>query len=192
MAMPASAHAEGVHMFLRTSCLPRRSWLVLTCVLLGIVAHTPVPRAQGPTAVLYPIGDLPGGGATTRIMDATRVGNVIYAVGGAVARITCPAGPGPCANTDTGILWRSDGSPLEALPDVVSTSFNPPVIASAITPDGAYIASAARDLNTSTTPASSILRAVRVATNSLTNLNLSAFSPPVTFSVGAVAISADG
>ena len=81
---------------------------------------------------------------------------------------------------------------LQALPDVMSTSLNPGVNASAITPDGAYIASAARDLNTSTIPASSITRAVRVETSSLTNLNLSAFSPPVTLPVGAVAISTDG
>jgi hypothetical protein len=144
---------------------------------------------------LHVVGDLPGGGATTRITDATWVDGVIYAVGGAVARVTCPSGPsgpGPCAGTDTAILWRSDGSALQALPDVASTSFNPAVNASAITRDGAYIASAARDLNTGTIPASSIIRAVRVETSTLTNLNLSAFSPPVTFSVGAVSISTDG
>jgi hypothetical protein len=175
--------------------MPTRKWLLLPCVLLGIVALSPRPHAQGPTAALHVVGDIPGGGATTRITDASRVGGVIYAVGGAVARVTCPLGPrglGPCASTDTGILWRSDGSALQVLPDVVSTSFNPAVSASAITPDGAYIASTARDLDTSTTPASSILRAVRVETNSLTNLNLSASAPPVTLSAGAVAISTDG
>lgn len=177
--------------------MPTNRSLLLSCVLAVIVVFTGRPGAQGPSAAFHAIGDLPGGGFTTIIRDATRVDGVIYAVGGAVARVMCPSGPplnlpGPCANTDTGILWRSDGSALQVLPDVVSTSFNPPVSASAITPDGAYIASTARDLNTSTTPASSILRAVRVETGSLTNLNLSAFSPPVTFSAGAVAISTGG
>ncbi len=167
-------------------------WFVVLIVVAWAGSPlTVTPRAQGPIAAFHAIGDLPGGGFTTWIKDATRSGGVIHAVGGAVARVTCPTGA-PCASTDTGILWRSDGSALRVLPDVVSTSFNPPVTASAITPDGAYIASTARDLNTSTTPASSILRAVRVETNSLTNLNLSAFSPPLTISAGAVAISTSG
>ena len=72
--------------------MPTRKMLALLCVLLAIVALTPRPHAEGPIAALHVVGDLPGGGATTRITDATRVGGVIYAVGGAVARLACPSG----------------------------------------------------------------------------------------------------
>ena len=170
-----------------------KKWLLLFCLLVGIAGLGPRPSAQGSAIVFHAIGDLPGGGATTVIKDATRVGAVIHAVGGAVSRLTnCgnPAtNPGPCSNTDTGILWRSDGSALQALPDIASPPNNPPVTATAITRDnGLYIAAAARDL---IPPSQSILRAVRVETSSLTNLNLSGFAPPTTVSAGAVAISSD-
>ena len=71
--------------------MPTRRWLTLFCVLIGIVAVTGRPRAQGPAAAFYAVGDLPGGGATTVIRDATQSGGVVYAVGGQ-SRVKQPVG----------------------------------------------------------------------------------------------------
>lgn len=168
--------------------------VLFLCFLAGIVGFGDHPKAAGPTATFHVIGDLPGGGATTVIRDATEVDGVIYAVGGAVARVTCPSGPppAPCASTDTAILWRSDGNGTpQALPDIASPVQNPAVTAFAITRNASYIASTARDVIAGTT--NSILRAVRVTTNTLSNdENLSAYSPALTVSAGAVAVSESG
>lgn len=171
-----------------------RSLLLFLCASLGIIGFADNPQASGPSVVFHAIADLPGGGATTVIKDATRVGGVIYAVGGAVTRLTCPAAgslPGPCTNTDTAILWRSDGSPTQVLPDIVSSPSTLAVNAFAITRDALYIASTARD-NTTAVPPVATIRAVRVETSSLTNLNLNAFSPPLPNTASAVAISTGG
>ncbi|MGH9237191.1 MAG: putative Ig domain-containing protein [Vicinamibacterales bacterium] len=171
-----------------------RKWLLFWCFLAGIIGFGDRPKAAGPTATFHVIGDLPGGGATTVIKDATEVDGVIYAVGGAVARVACPSGPppAPCASTDTAILWRSDGNGTpQALPDIASPVQNPAVTAFAITRNASYIASTARDVIAGTT--NSILRAVRVTTNTLSNdENLSAYSPALTVSAGAVAVSESG
>ena len=167
--------------------------VLFLCFLAGVIGFGDRPKAAGPTATFHVIGDLPGGGATTVIKDATTVNGVIYAVGGAVARVTCPPGPppAPCANTDTAILWRSDGNGTpQALPDIASPVQNPLVTAFAITRNASYIASTARDVIPGTT--NSILRAVRVTTNTLSNDNLSAYSPALTVSAGAVAASESG
>ena len=130
-----------------------RKWPLLVCVLIGISAFGGRPNAQAPAAAFHAVGDLPGGGATTIIRDATQSGGVIYAVGGAVTRqTTCggvpPPGAGPCAGTDTPILWRFDGinpATLEALPDITpSAAVFPLGNASDITPDGRYVANQTR------------------------------------------------
>ena len=170
-----------------------RKWLVLLCLLVGIIGFGDHPKAAGPTATFHVIGDLPGGGATTVIKDATKVNGVIYAVGGAVTRQTLcgNAGQVPCGATDTAILWRSDGNGTpQALPDIASPLQNPAVTAFAITRNASYIASTARDVIPGTT--NSILRAVRVTTNTLANENLSAYLPALTVSAGAVAVSEPG
>src|SRR5688572_29906740 len=167
--------------------------VLLLCFLAGIIGFGDHPKAEGPTATFHTIGDLPGGGATTIIKDATKVGGVIYAVGGAVTRqaFCGNAGQGPCGATDTPILWRSDGNGTpQALPDILSPSNNPAVTASAITRNAGYIASTARDVIPGTT--NSITRAVRVTTNPLANENLSAYFPALTVNAGAVAVSESG
>lgn len=94
----------------RRSRMPTRRWLLLPCVLIGIVAVTGGPRAQGPVAAFHAVGQLPGLRAqpASIIRDATRVGNVIYAVGGAAERLCSPTS-GLCGETDTAVLWRFDG-----------------------------------------------------------------------------------
>lgn len=178
--------------------MPTRKSLLLACVLIGIATFGGRPRAQAPpaAAAFYAVGDLPGGGATTIIRDATQSGGVIYAVGGAVTRRTdCGiplTNPAPCTGTDTPILWRFDGinpATLEALPDIDPGVASPFFLggASDITADGRYIASQARI-------APSGARAVRVDTLDLTNLNLNlntTFVPALTNSI-ALATSTDG
>lgn len=166
--------------------MPAKRWLLLACVLVGVGAFAGRPSAQAPAAAFHAVGDLQGGGFTTIIRDATRAGGVIYAVGGAVSRVNCPA---PCPSPDTPILWRFDGTSatLTPLPDLAANSSSSPLSANAITPDGTYIASQARGL-TSTTPPQVTRRAVRVTTSSQASLDLN----PALDSGSAVAISSDG
>ena len=86
-----------------------RRWLLLACVLIGIVGFNDAPRAQGPAAAFHAVGFLPGARAASMIRDATRVGGVIHAVGGAAAR-PCTGTSGICGETDTAVLWKFDGS----------------------------------------------------------------------------------
>ena len=171
--------------------------VLFLCFLAGIVGFGDHPKAAGPTATFHVIGDIDNpsvaDGATTIIKDATKAGGVIYAVGGGVTRqIFCGnTGQGPCGGTDTAILWRSDGNGTpQALPDIASPVQNPAVTAFAITRDASYIASTARDVISGTT--NQITRAVRVTTNTLSNENLSAYSPALTVSAAAVAVSQSG
>lgn len=161
-----------------------RQWLLLSCVVAGIVAFGSRPNAQGPTAAFYAVGDLPGGASFSIIKDATRAGGVIYAVGGGVDLSAFPS-------FDSAVLWRFDGTnppTLTQLPDLVTnTTATSRLSAYAITPDAAYIASQARSSATSAARA-----AVRVTTSSLANLNLSAFLPSTASPVAAVATSSDG
>jgi len=193
-----------------------RRWLLLPCVLIGIVAFSGRPIAQGPpppTATLYAIGDIDGpgnDGATTVIRDATRVGGVgsgvIYAVGGAVTRQTncglsapqpppLPPGLGPC-NPDTPIVWRFDRAnatpTLDALPDlVVNTGGTSGVTAFDITADAAYIASQARHVPTGN--GSVGVRVTRgLPPSTSVNLNLATLVPGLTNVGGAFAVSDDG
>ena len=172
--------------------MPTRRLLLLSCVLIGIVAFTGRPRAQGPAAAFHAVAVPPpvGGQGTTLIKDATRFSVVIYAVGGGVSRTVCFA---PCFKTDTAVLWRFDGTnaTLTALPDLMTNTMTntsqSPLTAFAITPDAAYIASQDRNVE------SGFLRtrAVRVTTNPLANLNLSTLFSPARGNA-AVAISGDG
>jgi len=171
--------------------------VLLLCFLAGIIGFGDHPKAAGPTATFHVIGDIDNpsvaDGATTIIKDATKAGGVIYAVGGGVTRqIFCGnTGQGPCGGTDTAILWRSDGNGTpQALPDIASPVQNPAVTAFAITRNASYIASTARDVIPGTT--NQITRAVRVTTNTLSNENLSAYSPALTVSTAAVAVSQSG
>ena len=83
--------------------IPMKKWLLLVCVLIGLVAFTEHPRAQDPPAAIYGIGDLSGGAVSSAVRDATRAAGVIYAVGASTAVhvpvATPPATPIP--NLDT-------------------------------------------------------------------------------------------
>lgn len=86
---------------------------------------------------LYGIGDLPGGIFLSEVRDATKVDGVIYAVGTSTAK-------GASTSGDTAILWQSD-SGLYALPWSEPASQGQSfVTASAITPDGAFVAARTR------------------------------------------------
>jgi hypothetical protein len=146
------------------------------CVALLMFAPA-VVHAQ---FTLYGVGDLPGGITQSEVRDTTRVGPVLYAVGGSAAN------PGSTGN-DTAFLWTSTGG-ITALPPLAPGLVDVnPVLASAITPNAAYIATRARF-----NPANSAQRhAARVTTSGLTQVDLGAlpgFSP---FSA-AIAISSDG
>jgi hypothetical protein len=170
-----------------------------------MVSVTSEPRAQGPVAHLYAVGDIDGpglDGATTIIRDAIRVGGVgtgvIYAVGGAVTRRTdCGVpGTGPCPGPDTSILWRfnrADATPtLDALPDlVVNTGGTSGLTAFDITPDAAYIASQARSVASGN--ASAGVRVTRgLPPSTSVNLNLNTLVPGLTNVPGALAVSDNG
>lgn len=179
----------------QSSRVPTRRWLLLPCVLIGIVTITDRPRAQGPAAAFHAVGHLPGARASSIVRDATRAGGVIYAVGGAAAR-ACGPTTGLCGDTDTAVLWTSTTGTLEALSNLVpNTTSTTPHTAYDITPDAAFIASQARSNATNGRVA------VRVTTSSLTNLNLAAAPfpalpaplPPLQAPLlAAVATSSDG
>jgi hypothetical protein len=168
--------------------------------LVSLLALPALCRAQGSAPAFHAIGDLPGGPAVSIVRDATRNGGMIYAVGASAAnnQVLCvapnnPIGCVPQFNPDTAVLWTWDGSAatLTPLPDLVTPATPPvnPLTAWAITPDAAFIASAAR--SSAANPAQSL--AVRVMLNGLLNLNLSAppfptLNPPAS----AQAISSDG
>lgn len=140
-----------------------------------------VPAIAHAQYVFYGVGDLPGGIIQSVVRDTTRVANVLYAVGGSAANAGSPG-------TDTAFLWTSSGGmtalPLLA-PSVVGGTNT--VIAPAITPNGAYIASRARF-----NPANNMQRhAVRVTTSGLTNLDLGTL-PGFPEQSTANAISSDG
>jgi uncharacterized delta-60 repeat protein len=95
-----------------------------------------IGRPMG-SASLYGIGDLPGGIFLSQVRDATKVGDVIYAVGTSTAK-------GESTNGDTAVLWQSD-SGLFALPTAEPASQGQGfVTASAITPDAAFVAARTR------------------------------------------------
>ena len=165
----------------------------------------PAVRAQGPVVTFETIGDLPLGYTFSTVRDATKVGNVIYAVGGSASRNQFLCGPGqtpqnsgcaPNLNTlgaDTPVLWTRDNitSPvLTALPNLVTNALSNQtgMAAQAITRDAAYIASIAHDQPTGPSRV-----ATRVTTNGLATLNLTA-APYTVFASpsSAAAISDDG
>jgi len=110
---------------------------------------------------LFGVGDLAGGIVQSQVRDTTRVGSLLYAVGGSAATAGSPG-------NDTAFLWTSTGG-LTALPQLVPglTDTNG-VLASAITPNATFIASRAR-FNASNTAQR---HAVRVTTSGLTNFDL--------------------
>jgi len=142
--------------------------------LAGLLFFANVAGAQ---LAFYGVGDLPGGTVYSEVRDATRVGNVIHAVGTSSAN---------GADADTAFLWMSTGGIValpQVVPGLVSTSA---LIAAAITPDAAYIASRARyDVNNPF-----LRQAVRVTTSGLSNLPLGLLGFPQLSA--ATAISNDG
>src|SRR6186997_3244164 len=104
-----------------TRCTLGRCALALLSLLSTIAA------AQSQYG-LFGVGDLPGGIVQSDVRDTTRVGSVLYAVGGSAATA------GSTGN-DTAFLWTSSGG-LTPLPPLVAglTDVNG-VIGSAITPN---------------------------------------------------------
>ena len=116
----------------------------------------------GAQATLYAVGDLPGGAVFSEVRDVTRVNGVLYAVGDTSANAGSTSG-------DTAFLWTK-GLGMSPLPNLVGNmAATNAIIASAITPDGAYIASRAR---ADTGVPNSQRHAVRVTRSTLTNLDL--------------------
>jgi hypothetical protein len=166
-------------------------FVALTALLaaLGMALASSEAAAQ---TQFFAVGDLPGGGFHSEIRDATRIGSTILAVGSGNGQ-TAPC-TNPCGAGDTAILWTWDGSTgtMRALPNlVVNTTATNFVTASAITPDGQYIAGRARSAATG-----GDRQAVRVTTALVpfpsANLNLANFSPALTPTTAAVAISRNG
>lgn len=144
-----------------------------TIFRLGAPPASPVPSFQG-------VGDLPGGIFFSEVRDATRVNGVLVAVGGSAAH----AGS---ANIDTAFRWTSSGG-MVALPDVVAnTTGTNPVMASAITRDGAVIASRARTVATG----NGGRVAVKVANQGTANTSLGYLPGNTTYSA-ATSLSNDG
>ena len=138
------------------------------------------PAIANAQYAFYGVGDLPGGIILSQVRDTTRVGNVLYAVGGSAANA------GSLGN-DTAFLWTSTGG-MTALPQLVPGLVDTnPIQAPAISPNAAYIAARARF-----NPANTAQRhAVRVTTSGLTNLDLGTLTGFSQFSA-ANAISSDG
>lgn len=158
----------------------------------------PVPRSRGSIPVIvrlaaliaggvapaaaqvrfHGVGDLPGGIVYSEVRDATKVGGVIYAVGNA-------SGLSGATGGDTAVLWTSTGG-LRGLPNLVAAGAAGPFLtASAITPDGRFVASRARNSSTANTRI-----AVKVATDGLAIADLGGL-PGFPHSA-ATGISADG
>jgi hypothetical protein len=128
-------------------------------------------------ATLYAIGDLPGDDLFySEVRDVVKVGGVLHAVGSSSTRN---------ANGSTAFYWTSTGG-IVALPDLVTnTGGTTPIIASAITPDAAYIAARARSA-----ASGNARQSVRYDTTSLaTPLSLGG---PAGGGTGAVALSDSG
>jgi hypothetical protein len=147
-------------------------WTALAVVVGAIPLLDSGLRAADPVVTFHTIGDLDGVGddyTFSTVRDATKVGSVIYAVGGSAIKPQSESVFGP----DTPILWTRDGTNdpvLTALPAFVDFSFpQTPVLAQAITRDARYIASMARDVVSNGSTA-----ATRVTTSGLATLNLSA------------------
>lgn len=162
-------------------------------LMLAAAAVVCSPATASAQVQFHAIGDLPGGSFHSEIRDATKVGSTILAVGGSNGQTSgCTD---PCGVSDTAILWKWDGTSgtITALPNlVVNTSATTPIIASAITPDGAYIASRGRSH-----PFNGQRQAVRVTTALVpfpsANQDLSTrFSPALSPNTAAVAISNGG
>ena len=167
---------------------------VVVAAFLAAVVMAFAPAAALAQATFHGVGDLAGGSFSSQIRDATKHNGVIYAVGGGNGQ--APGCTDPCQVPDTAILWSWDGvnaPTLTALPNlVVNTTATSVVTASAITPDGAYIASRARSV-----PQLGARQAVRVATSLVpfpsANFDLSSrFSPALVPTTAATAISSDG
>ncbi|HQR09677.1 MAG TPA: hypothetical protein PLW68_00005, partial [Casimicrobiaceae bacterium] len=157
--------------------MKRLSSFVPVCFATLLLIAAGVVHAQ---VKFFSVGDLPGGIVQSEVRDTTRVGSVLYAVGGSSA----VGAPG----NDTAFLWTSTGgiTPLPPLTAGVTGAGNG-VIASAITPDAAYIAARARF--NAAAPAQR--HAVRATTSGLTLLDLGTLPgfPQQSFANG---ISSDG
>ena len=171
---------------------------VVLIVCAAAMAVAAVPAVASAQAKFTGVGDLAGGAFSSQIRDATRVGDTILAVGGGNTHVTCS---GPCQSFDTAVLWQWDGANAPAgtaLPNLVNnTSATSTILASAITPDGAYIASRSRsNVSTTSTSINNQRQAVRVTTALLpaasANLNLAAFTPALSPNTAATAVSSDG
>jgi hypothetical protein len=139
-----------------------------------------LPAFAAGQAVFHGVGDLPGGAFHSEIRDATKVDGEILAVGFGTVNPQSPGG-------DVAILWSASGG-LVALPNLAPnlTETNP-IIASAITPDGRFIASRVR-FNPN---AAAQRHAVRVTRDGLVNLDLGTLPGFPQQSVAA-SISSDG
>jgi hypothetical protein len=143
--------------------------------LLASMPHSALAQVH-----FYGVGDLPGGIVQSEVRGTARVGTGLYAVGGSAMNAS--------AGDDTAFLWTSTGG-IVALPPLVAgaTGVNGGVFAQAITPDGAFIASAAR----SNPAVPTQQHAVRVTTAGSVNLDLGALPGFPQFS-HATSISSDG
>lgn len=145
----------------------------VAAAVLALLAACSLP-AQ---AVLYAVGDLPGDSLFySEVRDVVKIGGTLHAVGTSSTRD---------ANGSTGFYWTSSGG-MVALPDLVAnTGGTSPIIASAITPDAAYIAARARSASTG-----NARQSVRYDTSNLSSpLNLGG---PGGGGTGAVSISDNG
>lgn len=147
---------------------------VLRRLLAAHVAASLAPAAfaQG---ILHIVPDLPGGVVFSQVRDATTVDGVVVGVGGTSTQ--------SATTIDTAMVWTSTGGTV-AIPNLVANpTAGTPVIASAITPDGQYIASRSRNVN----PGGS-RTAVRVTREGLSSLDLNSNPastiPGVSFAVG--------
>jgi hypothetical protein len=166
----AHGSATGGLIPMKTTCL---RFTVFACAAAFLPAAS--LRAQ---ATMYGIGDLSGGNVFSIVNDATKVGGVIYAVGGSTQLGT--------SNNDRAVLWTSTGG-LTAIPDhVTHTGTQGGAFATAITPDAAYIS--ARLHNHATT---NDARAAHVTRSGMTVINLGGLGGN-TLSSAANGLSDDG
>ncbi|HQR12095.1 MAG TPA: hypothetical protein PLW68_12285, partial [Casimicrobiaceae bacterium] len=155
----------------------KKTYSFLPVCFAGVLSLAPlIADAQ---VKFFGVGDLPGGIVQSEVRDTARIGNVLYAVGGSSA---------VGGVNDTPFLWTSTGgiTPLPPLAAGVTDSTDE-VVASAITPDAAYIAASAR-FNPSAT---NLFHAVRATTSGLALLDLGTL-PGFPQLSAADAISSDG
>ncbi len=111
----------------------------LRLLLSAASALLAVCSSSAQTATLYGIGDLAGGTTSSEVRDVTKVGSTLHAVGSSND------------GNSTAVYWTSSGT-LTALPDLVAnTGGTTAIIASAITPDAAYIAGRAYNASSGNT-----------------------------------------